>query len=341
MNHEQASAEADSPRDGQSEIDPPEIDLATQKIDTHADTVSEAAELAFQPDMVILYVQTGPSPHVIPYKNQPVVVGRQIPDGDAVVDLDLTPNGGINLGVSRRHLEIEVVNRQCYITDLSSSNGTWIEQQKLIPGQPTVIRNGEQFRLGSMECSVYLSNSEFAQKLLMLTPKDKSSRPSKAEGIPVQMLSGQVLPVIEALNQLQQIIYQAQKQTIPALAVSALSYDTPAGAIAVSLLNATKIISSLPAHLRPPAQAEHTKLLQATEEIDTNQLDAPEGEEITPDDNAEDFDQAIARALLDQHVSRIWESGKEEHVDKLADWVSVILESELSMSVVDITSTGE
>lgn len=71
-----------------------------------------------------------------------VVVGR-------AVDADITVQ---NSGVSRQHCRIEYIQGVFYITDLGSSNGTFIDGQRLEPNVKTKIDS--QFSLGSLDCEV-------------------------------------------------------------------------------------------------------------------------------------------------------------------------------------------
>ena len=63
------------------------------------------------------------------------------------VDLDIgfyDPEGYI----SRNHARITVAQRRYQITDLGSSNGTFVNEQQLTPNVPRLLSNGDQIRLG-------------------------------------------------------------------------------------------------------------------------------------------------------------------------------------------------
>ncbi|MCZ7674213.1 MAG: FHA domain-containing protein [Chloroflexi bacterium] len=60
--------------------------------------------------------------------------------------LDLEPHGGSQAGVSRHHARIYRSGSQWFIEDLSSTNGTFVNETRLTPGQPTLLPNGSQVR---------------------------------------------------------------------------------------------------------------------------------------------------------------------------------------------------
>jgi len=64
--------------------------------------------------------------------------------------LDLTPYGAVELGVSRRHLELTRQHDTIMVTDLGSANSTYINGQRLIPREPRILRDNDELRLGRM-----------------------------------------------------------------------------------------------------------------------------------------------------------------------------------------------
>jgi len=63
------------------------------------------------------------------------------------------------LGVSRRHAAIQVTEQEHTITDLNSSNGTWVNQEPLVPGKPRALRSGDSLRLGHLVLHVYFEET--------------------------------------------------------------------------------------------------------------------------------------------------------------------------------------
>jgi len=63
---------------------------------------------------------------------------------------DMTPYGGHDRGVSRNHALLRFSDDAITITDLSSSNGTFINTQRLPPTTPQQIKHGDEIMLGSL-----------------------------------------------------------------------------------------------------------------------------------------------------------------------------------------------
>lgn len=68
-----------------------------------------------------------------------------------VLRIGRTPESGLMLDshqVSRAHAEIRVTPQGVVLTDLGSSNGTFIGSQRLLPNQPQRLLDGGSFRIG-------------------------------------------------------------------------------------------------------------------------------------------------------------------------------------------------
>ncbi|HEU5369331.1 MAG TPA: FHA domain-containing protein [Ktedonobacterales bacterium] len=83
-----------------------------------------------------------------------VLIGRKDPDQEP--DVDLTPYGGVEQGVGRRHALITLKQGRYYIEDLKSINETLLNSSRLFPGQLYPLYDGDQLRLGAMVVKVLL-----------------------------------------------------------------------------------------------------------------------------------------------------------------------------------------
>jgi hypothetical protein len=93
-----------------------------------------------------------------------LVVGRK-GEEEAENFLDLSELDGYNMGISRRHLMIRNVENVFEVTDLASTNGTWMNEERLVPNKPYQLKNGAQVRLGRLRLLVtYLTKSETTNK---------------------------------------------------------------------------------------------------------------------------------------------------------------------------------
>ncbi len=79
-----------------------------------------------------------------------VTIGRADPVSQSFPDVDLTPYGGLEQGVGRRHVRLFLERGQPFLDDLHSTNGTFVNGTKLIPGTPRALIQGDDVRLGNM-----------------------------------------------------------------------------------------------------------------------------------------------------------------------------------------------
>jgi pSer/pThr/pTyr-binding forkhead associated (FHA) protein len=77
-----------------------------------------------------------------------IVIGREDAVSNIFPDVDLTPHGGEEGGVSRLHARIFVENGQYMIEDENSTNFTFLNRQKLAPKSPVVLHDNDEIKLG-------------------------------------------------------------------------------------------------------------------------------------------------------------------------------------------------
>jgi hypothetical protein len=77
-----------------------------------------------------------------------IVIGREDAVSNIFPDVDLTPHGGEEGGVSRLHARIFVENGQYLIEDENSTNFTFLNRQKLAGKTPTVLHDDDEIKLG-------------------------------------------------------------------------------------------------------------------------------------------------------------------------------------------------
>ena len=81
------------------------------------------------------------------------VIGRKVGSTSEGL-LDLSPLGGYHLGLSRRHAVIRRTARGYELLDLGSVNGTWLNEERLVPHKPYPLSSGSHLRLGRMRLFV-------------------------------------------------------------------------------------------------------------------------------------------------------------------------------------------
>jgi pSer/pThr/pTyr-binding forkhead associated (FHA) protein len=109
---------------------------------------------AFNKKRVLYLIINGTLIHLPLTDNFSLMIGR----GDVALkitpDLDLTLYGGASMGVSRVHARLQFFDGKLSITDLASSNGTFLDGDKLPPNQSHTVKPGQVIHLGKLKIAV-------------------------------------------------------------------------------------------------------------------------------------------------------------------------------------------
>jgi len=103
---------------------------------------------------IIIHIRDATEPVILQPANK-TVLGRADATGPQKPDLDLTPYGALEKGVSRIHAAIYRSEDTLTLVDMGSANGTHLNGQRLVPDQPRILRDGDEIRLGKLVAHVY------------------------------------------------------------------------------------------------------------------------------------------------------------------------------------------
>jgi pSer/pThr/pTyr-binding forkhead associated (FHA) protein len=102
---------------------------------------------------VKLIVSTTGDEIYLPEKEE-IVIGREDPVSAIFPDIDTTPYGGEEDGVSRQHAKIFHRDDQFYVEDLDTVNCTFLNKTKIEPESPLPLTNGDELMLGRLKFNV-------------------------------------------------------------------------------------------------------------------------------------------------------------------------------------------
>lgn len=105
-------------------------------------------------NQVIIHIRDSAEPITI-HPAEEYLVGRQDSASGIAPDLDLTPYGALDKGVSRIHAALRRGDDVISIVDLDSANGTYLNGQRLAAHQPRLLRDGDEIRLGKLVLHIY------------------------------------------------------------------------------------------------------------------------------------------------------------------------------------------
>jgi hypothetical protein len=119
----------------------------TAQIDKLGDSFSLLA------DAVAFFVHGEARPLVVKSKDQ-IILGRRAPDAPAPA-ADFSEFHAYEMGLSRRHAMVVRADNGYALVDLGSTNGTWLNDMRLMPNRLYPLHNGDQIRLGRLALSIY------------------------------------------------------------------------------------------------------------------------------------------------------------------------------------------
>jgi len=116
-------------------------------------SVEEATEKTLTP----LQLKVLPAGRRIQLPPKPEVhLGRRDMTHDILPDVDLTPDGGQEGGVSRRHCTIHQQGSNYLVEDIGSANGTFLNGRRLTPYLPHVLQNKDKLQIGRIKFRVII-----------------------------------------------------------------------------------------------------------------------------------------------------------------------------------------
>jgi hypothetical protein len=111
---------------------------------------------------IAVYVEGAVSPAYVDSGREFVIGRKAEPTSD--VSFDLSALGGYHLGLSRRHAMIRQTEHGYEVLDLGSVNGTWLDDERLIPQKAYPLASGSHLRLGRMRLFVLYRPFDGTQK---------------------------------------------------------------------------------------------------------------------------------------------------------------------------------
>jgi hypothetical protein len=130
----------------------PESDLPTTRADPWESAEKIGAAEAPR-EMVLVIVPPSGRQLTLPTDGE-AVIGRLDATRGVFPNIDLTPEGGLEGGVSRRHARVHKQKAQYFIEDLGSANGTFLNGQRLTPYLPHPLHDGDELQLGRVRIQV-------------------------------------------------------------------------------------------------------------------------------------------------------------------------------------------
>jgi hypothetical protein len=133
--------------------------LAVDEVDwTAADLgVTGAFEEQIAPPLVVRLSMADSGREIEFPVSKEITLGRLDAASATFPDVDLTPDNGLEKGVSRRHARITRKANELYLEDLGSVNGTYLNGKRLTPYLPHALKDEDEIRLSRILMHIHVA----------------------------------------------------------------------------------------------------------------------------------------------------------------------------------------
>ncbi|MEO8608943.1 MAG: FHA domain-containing protein [Chloroflexota bacterium] len=146
------------------ELSPSELDQAIASIFTHDATVNIEAKtvtskfkwgdaINSNSTRLMLNIRDAKTPVILQIEDE-LILGRLTESTKGQQLLDLTPFGGNEKGVSRKHAALRRMKSNLYIVDLGSTNKTYLNGERLVSNELHILMKGDEIRLGNLSLTI-------------------------------------------------------------------------------------------------------------------------------------------------------------------------------------------
>jgi pSer/pThr/pTyr-binding forkhead associated (FHA) protein len=110
--------------------------------------------ISFGDQRELILVIRGIVERIVLPEDQSIVLGRSDARLRYHADVDLTPYGALDRGVSREHARVYTEEGHLYIVDMNSTNGTFLSGKRLEPNTPALLHKGDELLLGRLPVQI-------------------------------------------------------------------------------------------------------------------------------------------------------------------------------------------
>ncbi len=286
-------------------------------------------------DALVLKILGHEKPVVVKVTSS-IVLGRFSP-GETAPTVDLTPYHGGLMGVSRQHAIIKRDASGYSIQDIGSTNGTWLNEEKLLPYKSYPLRSGDLIRLGQLGINAHFGTEK-------ASPANKPTGPALMErktnnhlktGAPLGNPESTIIAYLKAVTEIQELFNQKLGTKSQGIYMQAISFNDTQSTLDLHLSGAPQAIEFIKTQVARWQETNADVLKQfypKTSELEQNPLSGENGKIDQPGQQLADAELALAQALLETVAPQ--QSGEERkpYLEKLLPHVHTIIGLPLRIS---------
>lgn len=201
-----------------------------------------------------------------------IVIGRR-GKGEKPPHFDFTDFGAAGETISRRHAVLHFLGNSVTFEDLGSTNGTWINESRLMAGEPHAIKTGDMIRLGQQFVFVYFSAAATTVDTLVLT--DCAITPSSNRQMTPEWVTHHLGSYFLALEGVQKSMNQILGQPAAEIIMSDLDLREAPTTTQLRIAGASGAIRLVWSHISP-WRKQHSQQLNQLWQAVPNDMDQVE-----------------------------------------------------------------
>jgi predicted component of type VI protein secretion system len=283
-------------------------------------------------DTIAFYIVGQEKPVLVPNDVKKIIFGRSSP-GESIPTVDLNPYDAHLFGVSRQHAIVYRSDNGCFVQDLGSTNGTWLNEKRLIAQKLYALQSGDMIRLGQLGFRAYFEtvNTVFTVSLVdEITP---------GQYLTASYLEQRLSPYIVAMANVQQLLDGMQDHPLSVVSIRQIEADEN-GRINVTLAGAKDVLRLVQSRLNDWRITRMILIERLRELNERAKADIRAAQEVKPASDPLLRDLRVqlsefARECVQEVAPNLSDSTKTTYAEKLAAPLQALLFSPLQPVAID------
>lgn len=253
------------------------LKVAIEQIATYRPTTHCEEYLHNLPDDVFaLFVMDQEKPLLVQLAPR-ITLGRMLKEMEES-SVSFPDEEAVELGVSRRHAQIIYENEEYFLMDLQSTNGTWLNRQRLVPHVRYALHSQDIITLGRLRLLVCTHSSHAAY----LSSPPQSTLHIIDAHLPLQTawqrltpayMSGKLGPYLQAVADLQVVIKKSQGRSVVDAQIHSVQAGEIESALVVTMSSVSEAVAVIQRRIVPWREVTTAEQEQVPEQHMTlNQL---------------------------------------------------------------------
>jgi hypothetical protein len=306
----------------------PEVSIPVK----HPDHVLQLTKLYAN---IVVFTVLGQEQPILVKGSTKMILGRYSP-GEVNPSVDLTPYNANLLGVSRQHAVITRTDNTYLLHDQDSTNGTWLNEVKLVPHKAYPLRSGDLIRLGQLALYVYFDTPQPEQDSITEFKLQKPGEVNQKKPLKVQEFSQQVAPYLDDLEKIQTVCDEILRREPSTLSIMSLRFDSDAAHINIKLIGGQEAVRLVKKFFllqdeRQPIPAVTGQETSQSGEQDTSQPAATSNGEAAHLSSASETILKIVFDLINELAAQREESDKNTYAQKLQPILNTLMANPLKI----------